>query len=89
MSRLVSPAIGCHLHLVEVQVGDAVETYNATTFDQPLEFSLQGQRSLGSELGTLLLVISTGSKQMVRCRTHGDTISPDLTVMGHGSFHYD
>ncbi|KAG5981445.1 hypothetical protein E4U55_002949 [Claviceps digitariae] len=68
MSQVASPAVGCHLRLVEVQVGDEVETYNATTFDQPLDFSLQGQRSLGSELGTLLLVISTGSKQMLSLR---------------------
>lgn len=81
MSRLASPAIGCHLNLVEVQVGDQVETYNATTFDQPLEFSLQGQRSLESEPGILLLVISSGSKQMVRCQIDGDGRSPDLTVM--------
>lgn len=68
MSRLVSPAIGCHLRLVEVQVGNGVETYDATTFDQPLELSLEGQRSLGSELGILLLIISTGSKQMLSIR---------------------
>ncbi|KAG5928868.1 hypothetical protein E4U42_007846 [Claviceps africana] len=68
MSQFASPASGCHLQMLEVQVGDEVETYNATTFDQPLEFSLQGQRSLTSELGTLLLVISTGSKQMLSLR---------------------
>ncbi|KAG5931611.1 hypothetical protein E4U53_001686 [Claviceps sorghi] len=68
MSRLASPASGCHLHSLEVQVGDKVETYNATTFDQPLEFSLQGQQSATSERGTLLLVISTGSKQMLSLR---------------------
>ncbi|KAG6005095.1 hypothetical protein E4U21_000422 [Claviceps maximensis] len=68
MSRLASPAVGCHLHLVEVQVGDAVETYKATTFDQPLEFSLQGQQSPGSGLGILMLVISTGFKQMLSLR---------------------
>lgn len=66
MSRLASPATGCHLRLVEVQVGHQVEKYNATTFEQPLEFSLQGQRPLGAEIGTLLLIISTGSRQMVR-----------------------
>ncbi|KAG6036248.1 hypothetical protein E4U40_001426 [Claviceps sp. LM458 group G5] len=68
MSRLASPATGCHLRLVEVQVGHQVEKYNATTFDQPLEFSIQGQRPLGAELGTLLLIISTGSKQMLSLR---------------------
>ncbi|KAG5975898.1 hypothetical protein E4U58_006890 [Claviceps cyperi] len=68
MSRLASPATGCHLRLVEVQVGHQVENYNATTFQQPLEFSLQGHRPLGVELGTLLLIISTGSNQMLSLR---------------------
>ncbi|KAG6057970.1 hypothetical protein E4U17_000674 [Claviceps sp. LM77 group G4] len=68
MSRLASPATGCHLRLVEVQVGHQVEKYNATTFDQPLEFSIQGQRPLGAGIGTLLLIISTGSKQMLSLR---------------------
>ncbi|KAG5962771.1 hypothetical protein E4U56_003223 [Claviceps arundinis] len=68
MSRLASPATGCHLRLVEVQVGHQVEKYNATTFEQPLEFSLQGQRPLGAEIGTLLLIISTGSRQMLSLR---------------------
>ncbi|KAG6041265.1 hypothetical protein E4U41_005192 [Claviceps citrina] len=68
MSRLASPAIGCHLRFVEVQVGNKVERHDATTFEQPLEFSLQGQRSLGSEVGTLLLIISTGSRQMLSLR---------------------
>ncbi|KAG5923495.1 hypothetical protein E4U61_003215 [Claviceps capensis] len=68
MSRLASPATGCHLRLVEVQVGHQMEKYNATTFDQPLEFSLQGQRHLGAGLGTLLLIISTGFKQMLSLR---------------------
>ncbi|KAG5995353.1 hypothetical protein E4U52_000111 [Claviceps spartinae] len=68
MSRLASPATGCHLRLVEVQVGHQVEKYNAKSFEQPLEFSLQGQRPLGAEIGTLLLIISTGSKQMLSLR---------------------
>ncbi|KAG6002389.1 hypothetical protein E4U43_001126 [Claviceps pusilla] len=79
MSRLASPAIGCHLNLVEVQVGDQVETYNATTFDQPLEFNLQGQRSLASEPGILLLVISTGSKQMLSLRLNDLLNYPSAT----------
>ncbi|KAK2589884.1 hypothetical protein QQS21_012437 [Conoideocrella luteorostrata] len=68
MAQLTSPARGCRLRVVEVHVAGAVETYDSKQFSEPLELSLDGQRSLGSNCGVLLLAISTGSRKMLCIR---------------------
>ncbi|OAA51730.1 hypothetical protein NOR_00323 [Metarhizium rileyi] len=68
MTRLASPALGCQLRLVEVEIGAATEIYDPGNFNEPLELSLEGQRSLGSDCGVLSLLITTGSRQMLSIR---------------------
>lgn len=65
MPRFDSPATGCLIHRLEVEVGNAKETYDPQDFDEPLQFGLEGQRSLGSECGVLSLSITSGHRQMV------------------------
>lgn len=66
MARFASPALGCQLRLVEVEIGAAKETYDHERLNEPLELSLEGQRSLGSDCGILSLLITAGTRQMVR-----------------------
>lgn len=69
MFRLASPALGCKLRSVEVEVGHAKEIYDPKELNESLELSLEGQRSLGADSGILSLVITAGSRQMV-CSCH-------------------
>ncbi|KHN99141.1 uncharacterized protein MAM_02839 [Metarhizium album ARSEF 1941] len=68
MARFASPALGCQLRLVEVEMDAAKETYDPRHFNEPLELSLEGQRSLGSDCGVLSLLITTGTRQMLSLR---------------------
>ncbi|KAG8423621.1 hypothetical protein J3458_000503 [Metarhizium acridum] len=79
MARFASPALGCQLRLVEVEIGAAKETYDPEQFNEPLELSLEGQRSLGSDCGILSLLITTGTRQMLLIRLNDLLSHPNGT----------
>lgn len=60
-----TPVSGCPLERLETQDGSTTRVFN-NTLAGPLNLTLEGQRTVGSEAGALLLLVHSGSQRIVR-----------------------
>ncbi|KND88174.1 hypothetical protein TOPH_07192 [Tolypocladium ophioglossoides CBS 100239] len=68
LSRPPTPVSGCPLKRLEVQDGVQSRVYDSTHFASALTLTLEGQRSVGAECDSFVLLVHIGPRRMLSIR---------------------